>query len=153
MKKCCTWIDGTRIQLKNMQIIMLFCLLFRGLLSEDCLYFWIQWFAVYLQKAAELCWGLRDDLFVACWKARSCGAWTPAFIQLVFPDEGHCLYLGNDSPLFSFIPAHPHPPICHTGAWVRECDTSEDGEQICCEEENWEGKRKRWRQKEGSKMG
>lgn len=31
MKKCCTWIDGTRIQLKNMQIIMLFCLY-----SGDC---------------------------------------------------------------------------------------------------------------------
>lgn len=46
--------------------------------------------------------------FLACWRIHFGRVLTRAFIPSLWLDEGHCLYLQNDFPLFSFIPAfHP----------------------------------------------
>lgn len=50
---------------------------------------------------------------MACWTTHSCRARTPAFIQFVFPDEGHCLYLGNDSLPSSLSSTPPTPTPGH----------------------------------------
>lgn len=42
---------------------------------------------------------------LACWRIHFGSVSTPAFIPSLLLDEGHCLYLQNDFPLFSFIPA------------------------------------------------
>lgn len=43
--------------------------------------------------------------FLAWWRIHFGRVLTPAFIPSLLLDEGHSLYLQNDFPLFSFIPA------------------------------------------------
>lgn len=44
-------------------------------------------------------------VFLACWRIHFGRVLTLAFIPSLLLDEGHSLYLQNDFPLFSFIPA------------------------------------------------
>lgn len=86
--------------------------------------------------------------FLACWRIHFGRVLTLAFIPSLLLDEGHCLYLQNYFPLFSFIPAFL--PILHTRAWVRESDTSEEREENSMEGRQIEKEKgQRWRQLEG----
>lgn len=68
----------------------------------------LQWAHLLLVGASERFFSEPISLwivFLACWRIHFGRVLTRAFIPSLWLDEGHCLYLQNDFPLFSFIPA------------------------------------------------